>query len=95
MADGQRVSDLSPRQVAITLGLSRSAVYRLIEDGELQAYKVRGRLRIEPREVHALRQRNRVQPSTRRPAPMYEPDPRPAQNVSRFAAELKTMRGAM
>lgn len=49
------MSDLSPREVAAALGLSRSAVYRLIEDGELPAYKVRGRLRIEPQEVHALK----------------------------------------
>lgn len=90
------MSDLSPREVAATLGLSRSAVYRLIEDGELQAYKVRGRLRIEPREVHALKQRNQVQPRSRRPAPMYEPGlPRAANDGGRFAAELRQMKGAM
>ena len=89
------MSDLSPREVAAALGLSRSAVYRLIEDGELPAYKVRGRLRIEPQEVHALKQRNRVQPRSRQ-APIYEPARFPrASEGGRFAAELKAMKGAM
>jgi excisionase family DNA binding protein len=90
------VSDLSPREVAVALGLSRSAVYRLIEDGELPAYKVRGRLRIEPREVRAFKQRNRVRPRNRHPVPMYEPARFPAQSDSaRFVSELKAMKGAM
>lgn len=89
------MSDLSPKEVAGILGLSRSAVYRLIEDGELQAYKVRGRLRIEPQEVHALKQRNRVQPRSR-PALTYEPARFPrASDGGRFAAELTAMKGAM
>ena len=41
------MSDLSPLEVARELGLSRSAVFRLIEDGELVAYKLRGRLRVQ------------------------------------------------
>ena len=52
------MSNLSPREVAAAIGLSRSAVYRLIEDGELAAYKVRGRLRVEPGEVRAFKERN-------------------------------------
>jgi excisionase family DNA binding protein len=88
------MSDLSPKQVAAALGLSRSAVYRLIEDGELRAYRVRGRLRVEPAEVRALRERNRVNPRRRPGRPMYEPLPLSAAAADgRFAAELKTMRG--
>lgn len=90
------MGDLSPREVAAALGLSRSAVYRLIEDGELPAYKVRGRLRIEPREVQAFRLRNRVKPRNRKNLAMYEPVRFPARpDDGRFAAELKAMKGAM
>lgn len=90
------MSDLSPREVAVALGVSRAAVYRLIEDGELPAYKVRGRLRIEPGEVRAFKQRNRVRPRNRHRVPMYEPARFPAHGDSgRFAAELKAMKGAM
>jgi excisionase family DNA binding protein len=90
------VSDLSPREVAVALGVSRSAVYRLIEDGELPAYRVRGRLRVEPAEVRAFKQRNRVKPRNREGVPMYEPAGFPTLgDGGRFAAELKAMKGAM
>lgn len=80
----------------MALGLSRSAVYRLIEDGELPAYKVRGRLRVEPGEVRAFKQRNRVKPRGRDRVPMYEPAGFPARgDGGRFAAELKAMKGAL
>jgi excisionase family DNA binding protein len=64
------VSDLSPRQAASELGVSRSLVYRLIEQGELQAYRVSNRLRIERRSLDGLRSRNRIR---RRESPAYEP----------------------
>jgi excisionase family DNA binding protein len=90
------VSDLSPKEVAVLLGLSRSAVYRLIEDGELPAYKVRGRLRVEPGEVRAFKQRNRVRPRNRHQVPMYEPASFPDRpDGGRFAAGLRAMKGAM
>ncbi len=89
------MSDLSPREVAAAIGLSRSAVYRLIEDGELAAYKVRGRLRVEPGEVRAFKERNRVRPRARRHVALYEPGPLPGrQGSGRFAAELEAMKGA-
>ena len=56
------MSDLSPREVADQFGISRSAVYRLIDAGELVAYKARGRLRIERDEARAFKQRNQVIP---------------------------------
>jgi excisionase family DNA binding protein len=88
------MSDLSPKQVAAVLGLSRSAVYRLIEDGELRAYKVRGRLRVEPAEVRALKERNRVSPRRPPRPPIYEPLPlAPQARDGRFASELRAMRG--
>lgn len=65
-------SDLSPAEVSAEMGLSRSAVYRAIEDGDLVAYRVRGRLRVEPAELAAFKKRKRVKP--RRPQPAaYEP----------------------
>ena len=86
---------MSRMEVAATLSLSRSAVYRLIEDGELRAYKVRGRLRIEPGELVALKQRNRVSPRRRGGPPIYEPLPLTALGgEGRFATELKAMKEA-
>jgi excisionase family DNA binding protein len=59
------MSDLSPKEVVAALGLSRSGVYRLIEDGELRGRTVRSRLRVEPAEVRALKERHRVNPRWR------------------------------
>jgi excisionase family DNA binding protein len=84
------MSDLSPKQFAAALGLSRSAVYRLIEDGELRAYKVRGRLRVEPAEVRALRERNRISPGagpTRRSTSRFPSPPRHPTVGSRQSSE--------
>jgi excisionase family DNA binding protein len=70
---GGAMSDLSPKDVAATLGLSRSALDRLIEDGELRPYKRRGRVRAEPTMVRAPKERNRVNPRRQPEPPMYEP----------------------
>lgn len=85
--------DLSPRQAAEQLGVSRTAVYRAIEAGELAAYKFRGRLRIPQAELDAVRERNRVRPKSRGPA--YEPRraPRRRAEPGSFAAELRAIRG--
>jgi excisionase family DNA binding protein len=57
------VSDLSPRQAAEKLGVSRSLVYRLVEQGEFpNPYHVSNRLRIPGADVDALRQRKRIRP---------------------------------
>jgi excisionase family DNA binding protein len=87
------VSDLSPLEVARELGLSRSAVYRLIEDGELVAYKVQGRLRVERGDLQALRERSRVPPRDRRRGEAFEP-PRPTgvEADGRFARDLRSSR---
>ncbi len=85
------MSDLSPREVAQELGLSRSAVYRLIEDGELAAYKVRGRLRVERGELCALRRRARVAPRSR---VAFEPQlPARVEAGGRFLSDLRSTRG--
>jgi excisionase family DNA binding protein len=87
------MSDLSPREVAQELGLSRSAVYRLIEDGELAAYKVRGRLRVERGELCALRRRARVAP---RSHPAFEPQvPLRVEADGRFVSDLRSTRGVV
>ena len=44
---------LSPADVAIRCGLSRRAVYRAIERGELRASRLCHRLRIRPADVEA------------------------------------------
>jgi excisionase family DNA binding protein len=89
------VSDLSPQQAAEKLGVSRSLVYRLVEQGEFpNAYQVSNRLRIPCADVDALRKRNRVRP---RQTPMYEPPTRsrPPRESSSFASQLRAIRGGV
>jgi excisionase family DNA binding protein len=87
------VSDLSPKQAAEKLGVSRSLVYRLVEQGEFpNAYQVSNRLRIPRADVDALRERKRVRPGR---AAMYEPagSSRPRAASSSFEAQLQAIRG--
>jgi excisionase family DNA binding protein len=83
---------LSPAEVAERTGLSRSAVYRAIEDGELRASKLRGRIRVEQEELRAWTERSLVTPRSSLPA--YEP---PVQNsagsrAGTFRSEVEAMR---
>lgn len=70
------------------MGVSRSLVYRLIEQGELEAYRVSNRLRIEQRSLNELRSRNQIR---RREPPAYEPPPAraPRRDSGRFEEELQ------
>jgi excisionase family DNA binding protein len=56
---------LSPEQVATACGLSRRAVYRAIDRGELRAFRLCSRLRIRPEDVEAWVQANQIEPATR------------------------------
>ena len=87
------MSDLSPAEVSAEMGLSRSAVYRAIEEGDLVAYRVRGRLRVEPAELAAFKRRERVKPR-RPPAAPYEPIiwNRSLAEKASFGAELGSFR---
>ncbi|MGH3041154.1 MAG: helix-turn-helix domain-containing protein [Gaiellaceae bacterium] len=61
---------LGPDEVAALCGLSRKAVYRAIERGELQASKLCSRLRIRPDDVERWIEANRLEKaatSKRRP----------------------------
>ena len=53
----------SPEQVAARVGLSRKAIYRAIERGELTAHRLCGRLRIHPDDEHTWIQQHRVTPA--------------------------------
>ena len=63
---------LAPDEVAAICGLSRKAVYRAIERGELRASKLCSRLRITPEDVDRWIESSQVEPA----AP---PEPRPAR----------------
>jgi excisionase family DNA binding protein len=82
------VSDLSPLEVAAETGLSRSLIYREIERGNLSAYRIGARLRVEPEAVALWKERCRVRP--RMEPPIYEPCPLPRARGSSsvFADEL-------
>ena len=51
---------LAPDDVAHQCGLSRKAVYRAIERGELRAFRLCSRLRIRPEDVTAWLESNVV-----------------------------------
>ena len=59
---------LSPQDVARRCGLSRKAVYRAIERGELRASRLCSRLRIRPDDVDAWLQASTVVPDLATPA---------------------------
>ncbi len=61
MRDEQVDRLLSPEDVAVRCGLSRRAVYRAIERGDLLASRLCHRLRIRPADVDAWIERSRVQ----------------------------------
>lgn len=54
---------LSPQQVADAYGLSRRAIYRAIDRGDLSASKLCGRIRISPGALAEWILRNRIEPS--------------------------------
>lgn len=54
---------LSPEDVANLCGLSRKAVYRAIERGELAAFRLCSRLRIRPADVESWLKDNSVAPA--------------------------------
>lgn len=56
------IAALTAQQVADGLGLSRKAVYRAIERGELAASKPCGRLRVRPEAVEAWLDATAVRP---------------------------------
>jgi excisionase family DNA binding protein len=59
---------LSVRDVAELAGLSQMAVYRAIHDGELKAAKLRGKLRIRPKDFERWIDESSVEPTrTREP----------------------------
>jgi excisionase family DNA binding protein len=51
VAQPEMAALLSPLDVARRLGISRSTAYRLIDDGDLPAVRVRGQLRVERDEL--------------------------------------------
>jgi excisionase family DNA binding protein len=52
----------TPEQIAQRTGLSRKAIYRAVERGELTAYRLCGRLRIHPDDEQAWIENHRAQP---------------------------------
>lgn len=56
---------LAVAEVAETIGLSESAVYRAIATGELRASKLRGRLRVQLSDLDSWIESNLVRPEAR------------------------------
>lgn len=83
---------LTVAEIAAATKLSRSAIYRAIEDGELAAHKLRGRIRVARASYEAWVSGARVT-RERRDAPSFERSiptrPRPSGT---FAAKLAERR---
>ena len=58
-----------PDEVAAMCGLSRKAVYRAIERGELRASKLCSRLRITPEDIDSWIEANKIEPAAPPEAP--------------------------
>jgi excisionase family DNA binding protein len=67
----------TPEQIARRTGLSRKAIYRAIERGELAAYRLCGRLRIATTDEQTWIDQNRVSPAVSA-KPNCDLRPRPA-----------------
>jgi excisionase family DNA binding protein len=77
----------SPEEVAQIVGLHRQVVYRAIREGELRAYKVRGRLRIEAAEFEAWFRREPAETAaTRADRPLAHPLNRASLRLVRDAS---------
>ena len=63
---------LRPDEVAALCGLSRKAVYRAIERGELRASKLCSRLRVTGEDVDRWIEASQIEPR-------HSPEPRPAR----------------
>jgi excisionase family DNA binding protein len=79
---------LTPADVAHRCGLSRKAVYRAIDRGELKAFRLCSRLRIDPEAVDAWLEASVVTGSEPLPIPCFLPAPLPRRNgLRRFLSE--------
>jgi excisionase family DNA binding protein len=76
---------ISPEAVAEICGLSRRAVYRAIERGDLRAFRLCSRLRIRPEDVEAWVRANEIV------APARDAVPRAAHAASRAAEGLRRL----
>jgi excisionase family DNA binding protein len=85
------VSFLSPDDCARRSMLSRKAIYRAIEGGELGAFRVRGRLRIPEEEFRRWMTADPVR-GVPQGAAVPEPSRRPAPEDS-FRSVLRTVEG--
>ena len=84
---------LSPAEVARLAGLSRSAVYRAIERGDLVASRLCGRLRIDRSEFETWKARERVRPNGMARATIEPLTPMPPGGGGTFLDELRSVRG--
>ena len=82
---------LSPAEVARLAGLSRAAVYRAIERGELKASRLCGRLRVEPGDFEDWKRQGLVRP-TAPPSPMVRGTAKREMSGGGFLSELRERR---
>jgi len=84
---------LTVAEIAARTGLSRSAVYRAVDDGELEAHKIRGRVKVRVAAYEAWLESCQVRRERRGPRSFERAMParRPSGT---FAAKLANRRAA-
>ncbi len=60
--EDQEIRWLSTKEAARHLGLTPRTLYRLIDDGQITAYKFGRVIRLQRRDVDAFIERSRIQP---------------------------------
>ena len=83
MSEPAVVAFRTPEQIAQRTGLSRKAIYRAIDRGELTAYRLCGRLRIHPDDEHAWIESGRITPAQTASPLEHGQRPAPAQHSLR------------
>jgi excisionase family DNA binding protein len=78
---------LSPEQVAGRCGLSRRAVYRAIERGELRASRLCSRIRVRAADVEAWVDGSQIEPSNGAVPPSRPATLRSREGLRRLLAE--------
>ena len=53
---------ITPRELAVSLHISRTSVYRLIDQRKIPFYKIKGSIRFKQDDVMSYLENNRIEP---------------------------------
>lgn len=82
---------LTPEEVASTLKIAKNTVYELIKRGELTAYRVGRKLRVDQKDVEAYKKQGKKLETTAAPPPATHAFQTAAPNIEEQASHLQRM----